>query len=307
MEPVPQLSVIIPHLNEPDELRRCLAALAAQRTDDLAFEVIVADNGSREPPDDVCALFPGTRLEIERTPGPGPARNRGAGAARAPLLAFIDADCVAAPGWIRNMVSFMRRHAEVDFAAGGIGIEPADPGRLTAVEAYESVFSYQTRRYAEKMGFAATGNMVVRADVFRRVGPFGGIKEMEDTEWGQRATRRGFRVAFVPDAPVTTPSCKSFTELARRWDRHVAHEFRHVGESRARRGIWAAKALATALSPMVAGGRLFRANELPDTATRLRALACLFQVRLYRARLMTRLLLRDDAAAMVGVWNREAS
>ncbi|MCO6049134.1 glycosyltransferase [Mesorhizobium sp. RP14(2022)] len=307
MQAVPQLSVIIPHLNEPGELRRCLAALANQEVEKGSVEVIVVDNGSREPPRTVCDGFADVRLEIETVPGPGPARNRGASVARAPLLAFIDADCLADPRWVSAILDFMNRHPEIDFLGGEIGIEPQDPDRLSAVEAYESVFSYQVRRYTEKLGFAATGNMAVRADVFRRVGPFGGIATMEDTEWGQRATAMGFKVAFLPEARVTTPSCKSFAELARRWDRHVAHEFRHVGMKPGRRAVWAAKAAAAVVSPLASVPRILRSDRLQGLAPRWRAFVCLARVRFYRAQLMARLLWRNDAGAMVGLWNREAS
>ncbi|XJN85291.1 glycosyltransferase family 2 protein [Mesorhizobium terrae] len=46
----PRLSIVIPHLNEPDSLQRCLAALNAQRNPNIPFEIIVVDNGSRIPP-----------------------------------------------------------------------------------------------------------------------------------------------------------------------------------------------------------------------------------------------------------------
>mgnify|MGYP002529872914 CR=1 FL=1 len=87
----PRLSIVIPHLNEPDSLQRCLAALNAQRNPNIPFEIIVVDNGSRIPPRAACAAVPGVRLERESIPGPGPARNRGAAVANADLLAFIDA------------------------------------------------------------------------------------------------------------------------------------------------------------------------------------------------------------------------
>ena len=74
---LPEVSVITPHLNQPELLRTLLASLHAQDFDMGRAEVIVVDNGSRVPPRDVVADFPGVRLVEERTPGPGPARNRG--------------------------------------------------------------------------------------------------------------------------------------------------------------------------------------------------------------------------------------
>lgn len=304
---LPRLSVIIPHLNEPDDLRRCLRALEAQRADGIPFEIIVVDNGSTEMPVAACMAASGVNLQREFERGPGPARNRGAGVARAPLLAFIDADCLAEPGWVRSIVGFLDAHPEVDFLGGDIRIIPADPGRLTAIEAYENVYSYRARTYVERHGFAATGNMAVRAEVFRQVGPFGGISTMEDTEWGKRATALGFRIAYLPAARVRTASCKSFAELARRWDRHIAHEFRNVPRHLSGLLLWLAGSATMAASPVVETIKIIRSDRLGDWRTRWLAFACLTRVRLYRARRMLGLALRDNTAAMVGTWNQENS
>jgi glycosyltransferase involved in cell wall biosynthesis len=137
----PSISVVIPHLNEPVELHRCLTSLEAQKIAGILFEVIVVDNGSRELPVAVCSEFEGVRLGQERAPGPGPARSHGAGLARAPIISFIDADCVADTDWIPNIVRFFDQNPDVDFVAGDIRVARADPRHATAFEAYESIFS----------------------------------------------------------------------------------------------------------------------------------------------------------------------
>src|SRR5262245_42383038 len=107
MDRVPRLSVVIPHLNEADNLRRCLRSLVADRAGDLPFEIIVVDNGSRESPQARCADFVGVRFALEAEPGPGPARNLGARLARSDIIAFIDADCVVEPGWAHAIMERM--------------------------------------------------------------------------------------------------------------------------------------------------------------------------------------------------------
>jgi GT2 family glycosyltransferase len=307
MSPHPRLSIIIPHLNEPDMLARCLRSLNAQRSSGIPFEIIVVDNGSNEMPHSVCQVIPDVTLDREVVPGPGPARNRGAAIAKADLLAFIDADCVAAPGWVSAITSFLDSHPDVAFLGGDIGILPADPARLTAIEAYECIFSYRNRLYVEQHGFAATGNMAVRADVFRAVGPFGGISTMEDTEWGQRATSQGYQVAFADEAKVLTPSCKSFPELKRRWDRHISHEFRKVGRHPAGILSWLLGTAMVAASPPISAFAIFRSRRLVGFRSHCLACICLTRVRLYRAQRMLSLAFHDNTAAVVGSWNREKS
>src|SRR5262249_49413936 len=156
--------------------------------------------------------FPQVRLEVETAPGPGPARNRGARCARAPIISFIDADCLADEEWISRIVQFFSQHPDVDFIGGNILVAKGNGRRTTAIEAYESVFSYRAKLYVERDRYAATGNMSVRSNVFRMVGPFGGIAISEDREWGQRAVARGLRLAFAPNIKVFTPACKTFAE-----------------------------------------------------------------------------------------------
>jgi GT2 family glycosyltransferase len=299
------LSVIIPHLNEPDDLRLCLRALDAQRKDGINFEIIVVDNGSAEMPHAACEGIAQLRLEREMVPGPGPARNLGARLARAETLAFIDCDCIAQPGWVRAIVDLMATKPDVDIAGGDIGILMKDPLRPSAVESYESIYSYRARAYVERHGFAATGNMAVRKHVFHSVGPFGGIGTMEDTEWGQRATAKGCRIVFLPEAKVLTPSCKSFAELARRWDRHVAHEFRKVAGRPIAVARWLAGCAAVVASPLLESFKILTTNRVSGLRNRGLALTCLTRIRLHRAWRMFGLAIHGDPRRFVESWNRE--
>ena len=205
------ISVVIPHLNEPVHLERCLRSLDRQRGGRVAFEVIVVDNGSRESVTDICREFPGVRLVVEPVPGPGPARNCGAALAKGEIIAFIDADCVVHPGWIEAIEEAFREPA-MDVLGGDIRILPRAAQR-TPLEAYEGLYSYRARLFVERHGYAATGNMAVRAEVFRRVGPFQGLGTHEDVAWGRKARALGCTIVFAPASPSRpTPATPS-----RRW------------------------------------------------------------------------------------------
>ena len=82
----PLFSVIIPHLNQSDQLDTCLTSLDEQTVERTLFEVIVVDNGSILLPEDVIGRHPGTYLLQEIKPGPGLARNRGVQAAIGDIL-----------------------------------------------------------------------------------------------------------------------------------------------------------------------------------------------------------------------------
>jgi glycosyltransferase involved in cell wall biosynthesis len=297
----PRVSVVVPHFNDEAALARCLAALEAQRGDGVPFEIIVVDNGSLAPPEAVCAAHPGVRLLVEPTPGPGPARNRGAAAARGPVLAFIDADCWAEPGWI---AAIDRAFADPATAVigGDVRIAPADPRRLTVVEAYESVFAYRFELYITRHRYTGTGNMAVRREIFAAVGPFAGIGVAEDMDWGRRATAMGHPPRYLPAMRVVTPARASFAELARKWDRHVAHFFE---ENRARRAAslrWLARTGLVAASPLAEAPRILLTDRLERPSDRARALWGVTRLRLHRARQMLRLALGADPSRLAGAW-----
>jgi glycosyltransferase involved in cell wall biosynthesis len=99
------VSVIVTTYNRPDALGAVLNGLAAQT--DRAFEIIVADDGSR---DDTRALveerargFPVALSHVwqeDKGFRAGAARNRAAERARGEYLIFLDGDCVPRPDFI---------------------------------------------------------------------------------------------------------------------------------------------------------------------------------------------------------------
>jgi len=121
------VTVVIPFYEQQDDLERVLAALDSQDYPKHLIDVVVADDGSREPPDaSVSAL----RCTVVRQPDRGfraaAARNLGAAAAGdAEVLCFLDADTVPEPGYLREitrlpsilpdaLVVGRRRHADLD-------------------------------------------------------------------------------------------------------------------------------------------------------------------------------------------------
>lgn len=298
------VTVITPHLNGPEGLDRCLSALQAEReASGVDFAVFVVDNGSTRRPEAVCARYPFVTLLSEAEPGPGPARSHGAAQAKTDILAFIDADCIAQPGWVRQILGYFAAHPKTDVIGGDVRIAYADPARPTPVEAYESVYGYRMKLYVERDNYTATCNMAVRRSVFEAVGPFGGITIAEDVDWGRRATAKGYKIDYVPAMAIATPARESFAELARKWDRHVGHDFAEVAGLKDQLR-WTAKALALAVSPLAEIPKILRSDRLDGLGARARAFTMLAQIRLYRARRMLGLLLGAGPSSMTA-WRKQ--
>lgn len=296
----PDVSIIIPHYNMPDALQRCLDSLKAQVFQGAA-EIIVVDNGSRVPPDSVIAAHPDVRFLSEATPGPGPARNTGVAAARAPLLAFIDADCRAAPGWLAAAVAGVRAGGALGVVGGDVRIDVLDPTRLTALEAYESVFAYRQRLYIEKMHFSGTGNLAMTSAAHALVGGFAGIGVAEDRDWGQRATAAGLTIRYVEAMRVYHPARTSFAELVQKWQRHVRHDHAALGPHPAARLKWQALRLAMLASIPLDSLRLLLSPRLSGLANRRAGIAILARIRWFRMQDMGRVA-RAGMADAGAIW-----
>lgn len=116
------ISVIIPARNEAARIGQCLASLTAQSLAADAYEVLVVDNGSD---DDTAAIAARSGAQVILMPNGtvSALRNRAAQIARGSVLAFIDADCVAAPNWLAGGVAAL---ADGGVAVGNLYDLPSD-------------------------------------------------------------------------------------------------------------------------------------------------------------------------------------
>jgi glycosyltransferase involved in cell wall biosynthesis len=294
--PVPRATVVIPHLNTPALLARCLASVDAQSLDHGSFEIIVIDNGSTTLPVAEVARHPRARLLTEATAGPGPARNTGIAAAQAPVIACIDADCIAAPGWLQAAVDAIE-HSPGQPAGGDVQIAIATPPHMTGIEAYESVFGFRQSLYIHHRHFSVTANLAFARPLHARIGPFAGIDTAEDLDWGRRAHALGAPVRFVPAMLVLHPARPSYAALQSKWARHIAHDW----NTRPPLWRWRLKALALPLSLALDGPRLLFSRRLGSAGNRLRGLGVLARIRCFRALEMWRLASGGSSHSR---WNR---
>jgi GT2 family glycosyltransferase len=301
---LPEISVVIPHLNDAGRLEVCLGALAAQRLAPGRFEVLVVDNGSAAPPEALVGRFPGMRLVAEATPGPGPARNHGIALARAPLLAFLDSDCIAEPGWLPALLARFDAAPEVPILGGAVRIYAESPGRPNVAETFDLVYGIRQEWTIARHGFAATANLAVRKEVFAAVGGFAGLHISEDMEWGMRAKAKGFVTRFVPEAVVRHPARRSMADLRRQWDRHISHHWSMQPKTARGRAVWTLRAAAMAASPVGEIPLILRTDQLQGARQRLDALQGVARMRFYRARRMLAELIDPASRQRSAQWNR---
>lgn len=110
----PSVSVVIPVLDDAEELHRCLELLAAQSV--APHEIVVVDNGCTDDSAAIAIAY-GARVVHEPHRGIPSATARGYDAAGAEVLARLDADSRPGPNWIRDIGRTMA-DPEVDAVTG---------------------------------------------------------------------------------------------------------------------------------------------------------------------------------------------
>lgn len=290
-------SVIIPHYNQPDALRRCLDSLIGQDMPASGFEIIVVDNHSPGGVDGLAALYPSVRFLDEPMRGAACARNRGMAAARGPVFAFIDADCIAQADWLRRGVEGLEG---ADLSGGDICVTISNPGAPTPVEAFEQVFAFRQRLYINRKHFSVTANLFARREVAEAIGPFvNGVAE--DAHWCQRARMLGFRLAFNDTSIISHPARASWGELTDKWDRLVRERWNGADtQGFAARMAWAGTAVATAFSVVPHLAMVMVSRRVTGSKDRLAAAHVLARIRLWRAGRMMSLLRASPGPAGPG-------
>ncbi len=195
-----EIAVVIPARNAAATIERCIRCIAEQ-TFTGRRETIVVDDGSTDSTPalaEAAAAASGLDLRIERTGrlGPAAARNRGGEVSTAPMLAFLDADCFPAPGWLEAGLRALE-HA------------PLVQGRVIPDPDFVRGPFDRTLHVNGPSPLFESANLFVARDLFDRLGGFEAWLEpevgkavAEDIWFGWRARRDGEDTAFAPDALV---------------------------------------------------------------------------------------------------------
>ncbi len=222
------VSVVVPNYNGASLLRRYLpGVLAMAREYAGETEVIVVDDASADDSLAVLASFPEARvLRHARNLGFQGACNTGAGAARGPLVLFLNTDMDVAPDLLARMVHHFADDATFAVAPRSLvtkwGSGPVVRGgpwdeSITSAEFRRGwlALSYPDFRPGENTSerfteprpilYAPGGALMCRRDRFLALGGFDPLYApftVEDLDLCYRAWKRGWTVLYEPQALV---------------------------------------------------------------------------------------------------------
>ncbi len=203
------ISVLIPVKDGGEDLRRCLAGIAAQELED-EVEVVVVDSGSTDGSVEV-AHSAGARVhEIHPSEfNHGATRNLAAGLARGDVLVFISQDAYAADAnWLAALTAPLAQNAS---PAGAYGRQIAHL-EATPPEGFFMDFLYGERARTQRAAgvhelsmettLFSNVNSAIRAEVLERFPFVDDIIMSEDQEWSRRVLLAGYALRYVPEAAV---------------------------------------------------------------------------------------------------------
>lgn len=199
-------SVIVPVYNRPQEVQELLESLRLQTF--RQFEIILVEDGSREPCEGVLAPFRDSlNIQYFTKPnsGPGQTRNYGAQRATGEWLIILDSDVLVPEGYFAAIDAELSRE-DCDAFGGPDRAHPAFTPIQKAIS-YAMTAFFTTggiRGGKKKMDkfYPRSFNMGIRKDVYAALGGFSAMRFGEDIDLSTRIFKGGYRCRLFPDAWV---------------------------------------------------------------------------------------------------------
>jgi len=186
-------SVIVPTHNCLGYLPTALSSVAAQRAGNI--EIIVLDDASTDGTgawlEERKREWPALRVIETGGVGPGKARNAGIEAARAPLIAFLDADDWWWPGKLLSQIVYHHGHPETAFSFSDyLHISPEGENRGSCFEYWRPRLGRRPSKSYFRINDAlsvilatnlvGTSTVMARKEALERAGGFGHLPSAED-------------------------------------------------------------------------------------------------------------------------------
>jgi glycosyltransferase involved in cell wall biosynthesis len=253
MSDLPAISTVIPAYRAARTVGAALDSLLGQRYAGK-LEIVVVRTGPDEGTDAEVRRRHGVRLVArDEREFAGAARNLGAQKAQGEIVAFMDADCRALPGWLLSIA----KAAEHGIRAQAGAIETAPPKTLPAcAEEFLETLEFHPRGRPRPLPFASAANSAYDAELFRAAGGFPDVKLGEDLMLGEALRQRGVPITFNPEMGVLHENAVALRRFLEKQREHGIYSARVRREAEGLRGsLFARQPL---LLPLLGPARLFR-------------------------------------------------
>jgi glycosyltransferase involved in cell wall biosynthesis len=196
-----KVSVVIPAYNARQTIAKAVEQSLAQAKAPMEVEVVFVDDGSTDDTAEVAKSV-GARVIRQENSGPAAARNKGWQSATGRFICFSDSDCIPAPDWMENLLDGFT-DSQVGAVAGSYDIANSSSWLARWVQ-------QEIRERHKRMGpfVRAFGsyNVAIPRYVLQATGGFDPSYRRasgEDNDLSYRIIKKGYRIAFRPQAKVS--------------------------------------------------------------------------------------------------------
>jgi GT2 family glycosyltransferase len=191
------VTVVIPTQNEERYIGRCLRALKGLEYPTEKLQIRVVDNYSSDATNKIVSDFGVRLIEIDKK---SIARSRNAGAldARTDLIAFLDADCIPSPYWLKEAVKHFDSPAVVAAGAYPYILE----AESNSLQKTWGKLCGRNDRGVHSVDWLSTQNLILRKSIFKKIGGFNeALVTCEDVDLGYRFRNHG-TIIYDPNIVV---------------------------------------------------------------------------------------------------------
>jgi len=200
-------SIVIPTYNRPERLKTCLDSLTHLNYPSDRFEVIIVDDGSDSPLDNLVKPYQNQinlTLIGQSNTGPAQARNTGVNATQGEYLAFTDDDCTLDKNWLLALENGFSKTPNALLGGKTINHLPENPYSTASQLLIDYLYNYYNAN-PEQAEFFASNNFAVSRALFQQIGLFDvtfPLAAGEDREFCHRWLLAGYFLCYVPEALV---------------------------------------------------------------------------------------------------------
>jgi glycosyltransferase involved in cell wall biosynthesis len=217
VEYTPFISVVVPAYNEEIYLPACLESLQKQTYPPDKFEVIIADNNSKDMTAEIARSSGATVIQVKNQ-GHAYALAAGIQAAKGEIVAATDADTVVSRNWL-NMIERAFRDQKVVAVTGAVFYDTSNEllREWMRRSSYYGYLFYQRLHFAIGKTLLAGNNLAVRRGAYNEISGIDTRYEIfSDQELGLRIKKVG-KVKFDQNIGVATS--------ARRWEKGTLDDY----------------------------------------------------------------------------------
>ena len=232
----PTVSVVVPTRNRAGYLEVALASLTAQDAAE-AGEVLVVDDGSTDSTVEVTRRAGARHVSLEPPGGLNAARNKGVRESRGSLVAFVDDDVWAPPGWLRALAEGAARYPDADAFGGPIRARLEGPAPRACGREKAPITTLDLGAEDAEVTMVWGANFAIRREAFERHGAFDErlAGHGDEEEWLMALRARGGRIVYLAAAGLDHRRAGDDARL-RSLARAAYHRGRAARRTDARRG-----------------------------------------------------------------------